>query len=131
MLEGLLKLLADYVQRTSDGDEAMILSSGFDVNKKPAPVGPLSRPEHIKVLPGDNKGSLIVNCDVVENANFYEVMYTQCPVSPDSVWIQKTTTKHKLQIDGLPSGKEFCFKVAGAGSDPSRVWSDLVYSFVL
>jgi len=130
-LETLLKSEADYVQRISNGDEAIILSSGFDVNKKPGTVGQLAKPTNLAVKPGDNRGTLLVSCDVVENASFYEFDYTEAPVTADSVWTQKTTTKHKLLIEGLASGKQYTFRVAGAGSDPSRVWSDDVSSYVL
>lgn len=130
-LETILKSEADYVQRTSHGDEAIILSSGFDVNKKPGMVGQLPKPANVATIPGGNRGTLVVSCDVVANASFYEFSYTEAPVTPDSLWIQKTSTKHKLQIEGLTSGKQYTFRVAGAGSDPSRVWSDEVSSYVL
>jgi hypothetical protein len=127
----LLKLLADYVQTTSNGDEAIILSSGFDVNKKPATVGELDKPTGFSVKPGNNKGSMMMSCYAVNNANFYEFEYMELPVTPNSVWIQKTTTKSKLMIDGLISGKQYNFRVTAAGSDPSRVWSDEISSYVL
>ena len=127
----LLKLLADYVQTTSNGDEAIILSSGFDVNKKPTTVGELDKPTGFSVKPGKNKGSVIASCNAVNNANFYEFEYMELPVTPNSVWIQKTSTKSKLQIDGFIRGKEYNYRVAAAGSDPSRVWSDEISSYVL
>ena len=100
----LLKQLADYVQTTSNGDEAIILSSGFDVNKKPAMVGQLDKPAGFTVKPGKNKGSVIASCNAVNNANFYEFEYMELPATPNSMWIQKTCTKSKLEIDGLISG---------------------------
>jgi len=127
----LLKLLADYVQTTSNGDEAIILSSGFDVNKKPSVVGQLAKPDGLTVKPGDNKGSMVVSCNVVDYANFYEFEFMELPAVVNSMWIQKTSTKRKMQIDGLTSGKQYNFRVAGAASDPSRIWSDEVSSFVL
>ena len=130
-LETLLKSEADYVQRISNGDEAIILSSGFDVNKKPGTVGQLAKPINLAVKPGENRGTLWISCDVVANASFYEFAYTETPVTADSVWVQKTTTKRKLLLEGLTSGKQYTFKVAGAGSDPSRVWSDDLSSYVL
>ena len=130
-LETLLKNEADYVQRVSNGDEAIILSSGFDVNKKPGTVGQLAKPTTLTLKPGENRGTLWVSCDVVANASFYEFDYAEAPVTADSAWTQKTTTKHKLLIEGLTSGKQYTFRVAGAGSDPSRVWSDDVSSYVL
>lgn len=127
----LVKLLADYVQTTNNGDEAIILSSGFDVNKKPGTIGQLDKPTGFSVKPGNNKGSMIVSCFPVNNANFYEFEYMELPATPNSVWIQKTSTKSKLQIDGLISGKLYNFRGAGAGSDPSRIWSDEISSYVL
>jgi hypothetical protein len=130
-LETLLKSETDYVQRISNGDEAIILSSGFDVNKKPGTVGQLAKPANLVMKPGENRGTLWLSCDVVPNSSFYEFAYTEAPVTANSIWIQKTTTKHKLLIEGLVSGKQYTSRVAGAGSDPSRVWSDDVSSYVL
>jgi hypothetical protein len=127
----LLKQLADYVQTTSNGDEAIILSSGFDVNKKPATVGELDKPTGFSVKPGSNKGSMMLICNTVYNANFYEFEYMELPATSTSVWVQKTSTKSKLQIDGLISGKLYNYRVAGTGSDPSRIWSDEISSYVL
>jgi len=130
-LSNVLKALGNYVQTTSGGDEAIILSSGYDVNKKPSSVGQLDKPENFNVKPGGYKGTMLVNCDVVEFASFYEFEYTEFPSSNDSKWIQKTSTKRRLLIEGLSSGKQYTFRVAGAGSHPSRIWSDEVSSFVL
>jgi len=127
----LLQKLADYVQVASGGDEAIILSSGFDVCKKPSTIGPLDKPENFKVAMGKNRGSVLLSCDVVNHAQFYEFEYTEGPATSNSVWTKVTITKHKLLIDGLISGKEYTFRVAGAGSDPSRVWSDTITTFVV
>jgi hypothetical protein len=130
-LVALLKELADYVQTTSGGDEALILSTGFDVNKKPSTVGELDKPENLTAKPGSNKGTIMLTCDVVDYANFYEFEYRELTPAGNGIWIQKTSTKRKLQIDGLISGKQYEFRVAGAGSYPTRVWSEIVTSFVL
>jgi hypothetical protein len=129
--EGLIQQLALYVQATSGGDEAIIRSSGFEVNKKAAPVGQLAKPTNLKVKAAENKGSLLITWDPVEHASFYEFKYTDAPSSSTSVWNTMTTTKHKMLIADLTSGKQYAFKVAGAGADASRVWSDEVNSFVL
>jgi uncharacterized protein (DUF3084 family) len=131
IVENLLKQETDYVQQVSNGEEAIILSSGFDVAKKPTVVGPLAKATGLEVNVGSNKGSIIVDCDVVEHAAFYEYEYTDAPSTPNSVWLKKTSTKHKVLIEGLTSGKQYVFRVAGAGSDSSRNWSDEISSFVL
>jgi len=130
-LESQLRDLGLYVQLTSKGDEVIISSSGFYVNKKPSAVGPLAKPENVMVKPGDNNGSVQVSCDAIPSASFYEFDYAE--VTPDGIqnWIHKTCTKHKMLIDGLTSGKQYVFRIAGAGSDPSRIWSDQISTFVI
>lgn len=130
-IESQLKREADYVQVTSEGDEAIILSSGFDVNRKPAVIGPLPKASGLTLKAGDNKGTIAAACNVVANALFYEFEYTEAPGTSTSIWLKRTSTKHKLLIEGLTSGKQYVFRVAGAGSDSSRNWSDEISSFVL
>jgi len=130
-VETLLKKLAGVVQTVSDGDEAIILSSGMDVNKKPSTVGKLAKPENFTVKPGDNKGSALLMCDAVEYADFYEFEHTELPITPTSFWTKDTTKKRKYEKTGLGSGKEYAFRVTGAGTDPSRVYSDIITSYIL
>ena len=77
ILEGLLKQLAEYVQTISKGDEATILSSGFDITRKPGAVGMLAKPSNFTVKPGKNKSSVIAGCDKVDSASYYEIEYTE------------------------------------------------------
>lgn len=130
-LEDLLQKLADFVQRTSLGAEVSILSSGFDICKKPSFVGMLARPENFKLKIGSNKGSMELICDAVANAHFYEFEYTQTPINADSLWIKRTSTKRSILIEGLQSGTEYAFKVAAGGSSPSRQWTNAITSFIL
>ena len=130
-LEDQLRDLALYVQLTSKGDNLIISSSGFYVNKKPAAVGPLAKPENVSVKMGDNPGSVVVSCEPIASATFYEYDYAEVTADGILNWIHKTGTKRKLQIDGLISGHQYVFRVAGAGSDPSRIWSDKITTFVI
>ena len=130
-VETLLKKLANAVQTISDGDEAIILSSGMDVNKKPGTVGKLAKPENFTVKPGDNKGSALMMCDAIEYADYYEFEHTVLPVTPTSIWLKDTSKKRKLQKEGLESGKEYAFRITGVATDPSRVYSDIITSYVL
>ena len=131
LLENMLSTAALQVQEISGGDESIIVSSGFDVKRKPMPVGLLDRPENVQANPGPTRGSMEISWDVVDNAYLYEVEYTEAPSTPESKWLRTSTTKHRIVIDGLIRGKAYAYKVAGAGSDPGRVWRDEIISYVM
>ncbi len=130
-LEMSLQEVATYVQLTSKGDEVVISSSGFDMHKKAAKVGTIDQPKDVRITQVQIKGTVQVSCNRVDHARFYVFAYCEAPVTPESVWMQVTGSRRKIMIDGLTSGKEYCFKVAAARTDPSRVWSVEVNSFVI
>jgi hypothetical protein len=130
-LEDLLGSTAIQVQDLSNGDENFIISAGFDVKRKPTPVGLLERPANVVANPGPRRGSLEVSWDVVPNSRLYELEIIESPVTDKSVRQRLSTTKHKMIIDGLIRGQAYSIEVAGAGSDPGRVWSDAIISYVM
>jgi len=93
ILEDLLSGTAIKVQDLSNGDEKLILSAGFEVKRKPAPVGLLERPENVIAKAGPTRGSLEVSWNVVPNAYLYEVQYTEAPATVDSKWLHTSNTK--------------------------------------
>jgi len=127
----LLKQIAARVQTISDGDRNIILSSGYDVNKKWSKVGPLSKPTNFKLKQGSNKGSIYLVCDPIAGAGFYQFEYTEGIPTPNSLWHTEDSTKRKITIAGLISGKQYTFRVAGGGSHLSRIWSEVISSYVL
>ncbi|ADQ78820.1 hypothetical protein Palpr_0664 [Paludibacter propionicigenes WB4] len=131
LLEGLLSTAAVKVQDISNGDEKLILDAGFEVKRKPAPVGLLERPANVVANPGPRRGSLEISWDVVPNARLYELEIIESPVTDKSVRQRLSTTKHKMIIDDLIRGQAYSIAVAGAGSDPGRVWSDAIISYVM
>jgi hypothetical protein len=130
-LTAVLKKIAARVQTISDGDRTLILSTGYDVNKKWSKVGPLSKPTNFKLKQGSNKGSIYLVCDPIAGASIYEVEYTESIPTPNSRWMKQTSTRRKITIDGLISGKQYTFRMAGGGSHPSRIWSEAISSYVL
>ena len=130
-LEASLQDLSFYVQQACKGDEAIVFSAGFSVHARASRVGPLERPTNVKLQVGDSKGSLYISCEVVKRALFYVVEYCLSPQGPDSVWIQVTSSRRKILIEGLISGQEYCFRMAAARTDPARIWSDVIKSYVL
>jgi hypothetical protein len=119
------------VQDLSAGDEEVIVSAGFDVKRKPTPVGILERPDNVKANPGPTRGSLEISWNVIQGAYMYEIEYIVNPETDKSQREHTSTTKHKAVIDGLIRGQAYSIRVAAAGSDPERVWSDEIISYVM
>ena len=130
-LESQMRELSLYVQIISKGDNVIISSSGLSVNKKPGAVGPLPKPDKVMIKMGENAGSVWISCSAIPAASFYEFKYAEITADGTLNWVHKTSTKHKVLIEGLTSGKQYAFRIAAAASDPSRVWSDQIIKFVI
>jgi hypothetical protein len=122
--------LGSYVMVKAAGERAALASSGYDLWKQKEKIGRLDKAENLKVQPGPNKGSVEVSVNKIANADFYEFQYSEFPVN-GAAWQTGTSQKTKTVIDSPVSGKQYTFRVAGAGSDLSRNWSDEINSYVL
>lgn len=131
VLEKNLHDMAVYVNLTANGNEAMLLSSGFELAKKAEPVGPLAAPEGLKVKPALSKGSVDLSCKRVAGASSYGFEYRLLTGESENGWVRVDSTKHQVLVNGLTSGSKYAFRVVAIGADPQRNWSDEVNSFVL
>jgi len=127
-LEKVLRSLAWKIQDISDGDETMIKSSGFDINRTPSPVGVLDQPINVVVKQGPNSRSLLVTWDSVDHALSYEVRFIIAPLTGTSIFTTVTATKCSIILENLDLKESYLIQVAGVGSDPTRVWSVAVIS---
>lgn len=122
----LLEKLALYVQLTSD-DEAVLSSSGFSLAKTPEPVGILAKPQGFSVHP-EMPGTIKVMLNAIKGAGSY--LYENRKKG-EEIWRVTAHTKSNLLLTGLESGVLYEFRVAGVGSDPQRVYSDTLSSYIL
>ena len=130
-LEDYLHIIGNRVQDISGGDELKILSSGFDLRAKPAPIGMLPMPTGVTVAQGQQSGTLVVNWNVVGNTYLYMVRYTNAPSSATSIWKQVSTGKHKTILSSFKPGEAIAIQVAAAGTDPNLVWSTEVIVYCM
>lgn len=111
----------NYVQTTSGGDEAKILSSGFGVRAQPAPVGPLPAPVDFMPSMGDVPGEVDLSWSAVRGARTYVIeCREQGTTGP---WTSKVATKSRASVAGLTSGKIYTFRVAAVGAAGQGPWS--------
>jgi len=118
---------AAHVQIASGGDEAKILSSGFQVQSAATPTTSLPQPANLVATMGDLDGEIDVACNRVPRASGYiwecrEHMEGQAP----GPWAQaKVGNKSSFTATGLVSGKKYAFRVRAIGpNDTISPWSD-------
>ena len=107
--------LGYYVDRVADGDEAIILSSGFHLAKQPVPS---ERPEFTAEA-GDTPGSIWLKRKAVIAATSYVWQYYIGAEAPtEDKWLfAGSTTQTSYEMNGLTSGVKGWFRVAAVTRD--------------
>lgn len=102
--------LANYVSRIANGDQAVIFSTGFRINKQPNPI---DRPE-ISGEAGDNSGTMRLKRIAVEKATAYVwQFYVGAEVPAENSWLfGGCSTQASFIIKGLTSTTKVWFRVA-------------------
>ncbi|MCX6236103.1 MAG: hypothetical protein NTY07_00870 [Bacteroidia bacterium] len=106
----LMRKEALYVDRIADGDEAAILSTGFNISRQPTPA---LRPE-FSVQAGEMRGSVLLKRKAYPGARAYLWQYC-VGVLPenDSDWIYAGASgMSSFVIQGLNSVTKYWFRVA-------------------
>ncbi len=130
-LETSLKFLGLYAEIIAKSNEIIAESSGFKLRSKPSPVGILPKPSNFKVIPAAAKGSVKLSIDKIHGAKTYLFEYKLSTDATNNNWAVASDPQSSLIVSNLLSGQEYNFRVVGIGSNPTRVYSDEVSSFVL
>lgn len=122
-LEAALNARADYVQLTSGGDEAKILSAHLDVRAAAAPIGQLAAPTNLRVTGGDLEGENDLQWDPQRGTESYVAEYATDAGGP---WTQfYIGRKSSCTAVGLTSGSLYFFHVKAKGAAGWSGWSDI------
>ena len=124
---GLISLLgevADYVTLTCKGDRAMLLSSGFKLNR----IKGETSMEHIKELQVTigPPGQAITKVKRVTGAKAYIHQYTKDPLTGESEWTSRFITDASFAFTGLQSKEKYLFRVIAIGLKGQEVISPVV-----
>jgi hypothetical protein len=130
ILEQAFRLLGTAVEVKSNNDLATMLSSGFETRKNPAPYGRLEKPASLQIELTSRPGSVKLTTAKVAGASSYLFQYALVPVTDEGQWHTVASTARTKVIDDLEPGKQYIFRVAGVGADPTMVVSDAVIRFV-
>jgi hypothetical protein len=113
-----------YVTLTCKGDRAMLLSSGFKLNRA---TGETSL-EHIKELQVTigQPGEAITKVKRVTGAKAYIHQYTKDPLTSESEWTSKFITDTSYVFTALQSKEKYLFRVIAIGLKGQEVISPVV-----
>jgi hypothetical protein len=116
-------LLSAYIQNASGGDEAKILSSGYQVRAAAGAPQPVGAPGNVRATNGDNTGEIDLMWDPEKNAGSYAVDCRE-HTDPPNWQPAKTVKQSRVTIPGLTPGKEYAFRVRAIGPLGEGPWSD-------
>lgn len=126
-LADLMRQLAAYVTNVANGSETVILSSGFEVRRRPEPTPGLSRPVDVQADRTAKKGQVLVDWKPVRGSKTYVVeMTTDEPSSETAVWtILGYPSRSRYVVDNLQIGTFYYFRVRAIGVRDMSASSDV------
>ena len=129
-LELKLQELGAYVTLAAKGDRAILVSSGFDLQKEPEAKPPVSAPTGFDVTGGNNPGEVKVKLTGAKNVQHYRHEYTTAPLTEGSAWTVFTDSRRTHLFEGLKKGTEYVFRSAASGKRGALVYSNVI-SFIV
>ncbi len=130
-LATLLRELAAYLQVTCKGNLAMLLGSGFPIQKpQRQPIGTLPAPKHISLTNGQLSGQLDASMSPVAGAATYNWRVTTA-AAPETVVMSWQTTAASNTFSGLTPGEVYRVQANAVGAAGPSNWSMPVAQRVL
>lgn len=126
----LLRSLAAYVTFAANGDDSVLLSSGFDITKDPASIT-ISKPENFQLINGNNTGELFLSIDGVKGAKSYLFEYSSDATMASQNWQSIPSTKVKFMLQDLQAGTVYYCRVGAVGGNNQLQYSDAVSRMVI
>jgi hypothetical protein len=126
ILDGFLTQLGAYVDNVSNGDEAIILSAGMDVQKDRTAARLPDKITSVNATTGNNAGEIDLSWDKASNTKSYVVETALNGVNPLEWKHALVSTKSKAEITGLVTGTGYNIRIAAVGSAGQGPWSDPV-----
>jgi hypothetical protein len=117
----LLTEVDSYVTLISNGDEAILLSSGFDISGQ---AGEKVMPDIPKLFVElGPPGEITISVKHVRGARAYMHQYTSEPPVSESVWMSEGSTNPNCTFRGLKSFTKYWFRTVALGKNGQMVYS--------
>lgn len=129
-LDTLIVRMALYVSNTAQGDEVVILSSGFEPRKQPEAIGPLGAPKDLEARMGTLPGSIDLRWAPEYGAYIYQVYVNSKDPASEADWTLLTeTTMASHKATSLVPAKHYWFRVLAVGAAGASAFSDPAKGF--
>ena len=118
-------LLGSYVQNESAGDQALISSAGFEMEKTREPFGQLPAPQNVRALVLPYPGHIEVRFGGVRGRIAYQLFICDGDPKQEADWsLHSTTGKNRVIFEGLESNKVYFFRAVAIGAAGASPVSD-------
>ncbi|MBK6774392.1 MAG: hypothetical protein IPG74_00615 [Flavobacteriales bacterium] len=125
--QAMLRTQADYVRTICAGNEAMLISSGFQMATVPTPVGLPNAPLIKSVRMTGETGQVEVRWNSQRGVDSCNVFITMQNPAEGAVWVHVgTTTKSRITLNDLESYKPVWIGVRAVGAAGTSAMSDPV-----
>lgn len=123
-LEHQLKRLALYVMYMADDEVAILLSSGYNLTKKPE-GNKLAEPGVPMLTSVANSSEIMSAIKAVKGAKFYLHEISTDPFTPNAIWETHSCSRRKFTFTNLTSGQKYWIRVAVLGTGKQKVYSPM------
>jgi len=120
-LNELIRPLRDYVNGVAQGDENIVLSSGFEASKVPSPVGPMPQVLILSAKGGDGDGTVRLRWKSVYGAKNYVV---EMGINDSNYAPIAYPSAANVVVEDLTIGGFYWFRVAANGAAGLGPFSD-------
>lgn len=119
--------MANYVETTSGGDEAKILSANMTPKSKGVRNDELPDiPQHLSVTLSDMENEMDLMWDPVDGASSYNIFMSTDGEDPTKWNFVKSSTGSMTKITGLTTGQRYWFRVAALNTNGQGAYSETV-----
>jgi uncharacterized protein YukE len=124
-LQHLLDQVASQVSIIANSDEALILSTGFNLRKQSSATRLLSAPLHLLAKAATSEGSVTCDWEMVKGAKTYHIEISE-DMSNNPTWkIVKSVTKSTCTLHGLTPLTKVWLRVCALNAAGNSAWSDV------
>ena len=117
----IMRQLAAYVENPGNEDRTTLISSGFELTKVPAPIGPLPPPGAPTVKHGTNNGE--IKARIARPNGTTSVNWRLALTSEPTVYLQTVSTAAcRYTFTGLTAGQVYLVQAAVVGTDGMSSW---------